>query len=255
MSKEFTEFDIGMLQSQAKQLRDALTDVPEVREACKWMTENPDDYELLVTDYLMLMTVFDNLTDEDVKRIAQAESELLRRRVSRDSASNITVIDFINKVRGNVSLQPLAFEGFSASSEYFNDATNVLAEMMLNGHKLFAKGGVPRDGDPESDKVIWGHTQARKDVAPEVIANFVVSHFMARYFTLALAEFDILREKDDFFAPLTTMLMIHESRNPGITPITKAWMTAREDGGLNWLSQEKLDVYKEYFGTNSHTTS
>ena len=227
------------------QLTKTFEKTPEVQKSCTWMKQNPDKFTQIANEYLELMRVIDDFSEIDLSIIERVAVMMKEKKIERNSASHITTHNFVGAINKDVSLYQMACEAFNGSSEYFLDAVSQLGKMMHNGHKMFASGGTPKDGNSDSDSVIWGHTQVKKDADPVVLVHFITSHFLARFFSYALAEFNILKEKDDFFAPMTSALFLNEAKKPGQLSIIKVWRPTRDIGGLGWVREEKLRAYKE----------
>ena len=229
-----------------EKLSEALSIVPEITEALTWLNENPSLFIDILEEYLMLLSHIDNLEESHVQIITAADRLRQERNIKKNSASHISMEEFLHAIESSDEiLSDLAHQAFSADTLNLDQALQQLATLMSNGHKMFERGGTPMDGDPASDSVIWGHTQFKKDIKPEVATHFIVSHFLSQYFLYALKEHAILKEKDDFFVPLTSAPLLHMVTSSEKLSITEAWSTPRPEGGLGWLTEDRIATYKD----------
>jgi len=242
MNKE-NILDKNGVENNIRKITKVLQRVPEVKQACIWMIENPDSFIKIAEEYLQLMKVIDELDNKDLRTIMRAEEIMAKKGIAKKCASHITTFSFIKAIEGKVSLYKMAQSAFEARSIFYERTIKQLSEMMYSGHKMFSSGGTPKDGDQSSDSVIWGHTQMRKDVDPQIPVNFIISHFLARFFSFALKDFKIIKEKDDFFIPMSGSLLLSEAKNPHKLTIIEPWITPRGQGGLNWITEKQLGVY------------
>lgn len=236
------------VETSSDRICESLASVPEVERACEWMEANPEELSEIVQTYMDLIGRLEKYTEQDKKIITRA-NELMRQRLERrKSESNLSATQLLKTLknyRGEVDLEETMADAFNPESPYFESAVKQLGEMMYAGHEMFSRGGTPRDGDPESDRVIWGHTQAREDVDPKVLTHFIICHYLARYATHAYRDIAELQTKDGFLAALIDVVLLEEAKNPGSSKVLDIWMRSREEGGLGWIVPEYFDVYKE----------
>ncbi len=225
----------------------ALENVPEVQGSCQWMKSNPEKFASVVQTYINLIGRLGDYAEEDIKLTEKANRLMRKRNVRNTSASSLRANVFLKSLdnRQRRRLKDIAIQAFNPKSPLYQRALLQLANMMYEGHKMFASGETPRDGDPASDKVIWGHTQARKDVDPIILAHFIISHYLARFFAHVFDNTKITKNKDAFLAVLTDVVLLAEARKPGSTGVLDVWLTPRAKGGLGWLVQEQVNAYHD----------
>jgi hypothetical protein len=211
------------------------------------MESNPEKFADIVEVYINLIECLGNYNEKDIELIGQANKLMREKKVPNTSASSLRANLLLESLDDNQrkNLINTAVEAFNPKSPFYQKALNQLANMMYEGHKMFASGGTPRDGDPASDKVIWGHTQARKDVDPIVLVHFIVSHYLARFFAHAFDSNEITENKDAFLAVLTDVVLLEETKKPNSTGVLGVWLTPREKGGLGWINQEQVNAYRD----------
>lgn len=231
--------------TNAKNLAESLKDVPEVKDACQWSVTNPEEFGEIFETYLRLVRKLEGYTDEDIAIVRNANKIMKKRKVRATSASNLRADAFLRNLSEDQknSLVDTVSQAFNPKSPFYEDSMSQLASMMFEGHKMFVSGGTPKDGDPTSDRVIWGHTQAREDVEPIVLVHFIICHYLARFVSHALNDVVDVQDKDAFLAVLTDVILLEEAKNPGSTGVLKIWLTPRDRGGLGWMIQEQIDAY------------
>jgi len=224
-----------------------LRKVPEVQGSCRWAELNPEEFGDICTTYVEIIGRLVDWTDNDIKMVKEANQTMRKRSVRETSASNLRADVFLDSLDADKrnSLRDVAAQAFNPESPFFGESLSQLADMMYQGHEMFASGGTPRDGDSASDSVIWGHTQAREDVEPAVLAHFTVCHYLARFFTHALGTTELTQDKDAFLAVLIDVVLLEEAKKPGSTKVLDIWLTSKESGGLGWLVQEQVDAYRD----------
>jgi hypothetical protein len=240
-----------LVETSYDQICESLGLVPEVETACQWMKANPEELSEIVQTYIGLIGRMEEYTEQEKKIITRA-NELMSQRVERrKSESNLSAAQLLNALedyRGEVDLKETMTDAFNSESTHFKSAVNQLGKMMYAGHEMFSQGGTPQGGDPESDRVIWGHTQAREDVDPKVLTHFIICHYLARYAAHAYKDVPELQTKDGFLAALIDVVLLEEAKNPGSTQVLDTWMTSRGEGGLGWMVPQYFQIYKEVLG-------
>ncbi len=122
-----------------------------------------------------------------------------------------------------------------------------LGRMMTGGHLMFQRGGVISDQNPQTRRLIFGHT---KTTNQEALLHFMLCHFLDLTFRETFRHEDgaigeLARGKDNFVNALTDAIAYHMVKN-GIgeeDEIYKAWVTKRPDG-MEWMSEKRLDAYR-----------
>ena len=239
-------------QSCLHQICGRLRKIPEVRKARHWIEANPGKLNNIVERYLDLVGRMQGYSISDLKLIDEA-NQLMQEKVDRPkSESNLSAVQLLKALSADQkqTLQQTIAQAFDQNSPYFETALKQLAAMMYAGHEMFASGGTPKDGDPESDRLIWGHTQAREDVDPRVLTHFIIGHYLARYVSHAYPEVSEVQTKDGFLAAMIDVILLQEAKQPGSSQVMDIWMTSREKGGLGWMIPEYLEIYKELVKNN-----
>lgn len=222
-----------------------LKNVPEVTKSCIWMKTNTNEFATIIQRYIDLIAKLDTYKEKDLDWIKRANTLMKKRRLQNTSASNLRADVFLKLLSiKKESFKTTTVEAFDQTNPFYQKALLQLADMMYLGHKMFANGGTPKDGDPESDKVIWGHTQARRDINPVILVHFIVCHYLARFISLAFDTTE-LKNKDAFLAVLIDVVLLEETKKPGSTDILGVWLTPRGKGGLEWLVQDQLEAYND----------
>lgn len=247
----FTEIiSVGTPQQTYKFARDVtvkLCSVPEVSKTCEWMTGHTSELSTIIKEYVSLITKLDGYGKEQLIWIEKA-TFLMMTQEQITNASSLKANDFLlTRANPNQSFRATAVQAFNSRNVSYEPALSQLAEMMWLGHEMFAESETPRDGDPRSDRVIWGHTQVRADASPDILAHFIIAHYLGRFFSKTFAiegEHRLAENKDAFLALATAAFLLEEVQNPGSTgSIRNVWLTSKNDGGLGWISQGQLNAY------------
>lgn len=222
--------------------------VPEVMDAYRLALVNPTFVWRTFYSYISQVDSIANITEEDLRIIDCAHRIREERGGSSGSASHHNLVDFIRAItpEQRVQLQSLIRAATSHNSEFFQAALADLTQMMQNGHKFKIEGKKPQDGDPESDKLIWGHTQLEDS---NVLIEFTICHFIERYMSAAFQKLglEMANHKDWFLSCLTDMITLNYIRgNAGATRIASSWSVPREEeGGLGWLNEDRITAFRD----------
>jgi len=228
-------------------ISESLENIPEVESFCKWAKSNTEELSKIIDSYIELIGHLDNYNDNDIQIIKQANELVRKRKVPDTSASHITTEDFLESLddENRNSLRKIAIAAFDPKSYLYAESLNQLSDMMYQGHKMFSEEKKPKDGDSLSDSVIWGHTQMSDDIEPNVVANFIITHYVIRFFTNRLSKFGVLKGKDDFFIPMMNVILLEESRNPSSIPMFSIWLASRKENGLGWINHGQIKAYQD----------
>ncbi|MBS1266210.1 MAG: hypothetical protein MAG795_00177 [Candidatus Woesearchaeota archaeon] len=224
----------------------ALKKVPEVKKACDFALDNPKKLGEIIEVYIELTAKLDEYGEKEIYIIQKANKVMQEYGTQNTSASGLRANVFLQSPESKKSLKEYATNAFDPNDNYYEKSLSRLAKMMYNGHKMFVDGGTPRDGDAKSDSVIWGHTQAREDVNPKILLHFIVCHYLAGYLNNF---FEIFKEKDDFLAVLTDVILLEAER--GSKAVLKVWSTSRKNGGLGWINSKQINAYKKALSQNN----
>ena len=247
MSKKELQLSPPEIEAYSAELRSALQIIPEVTETITWIASNPSELTTIVCEFLRLFLEIDSFTENDLETIKAAERIREEKGVARNSASKTTASAFLAELQASeVSLYQQASTAVTNVDEKTRTALKNLSTLMYKGHTVFANGRTPKDGDAAADEVIWGHTQMIDTIDPTVVMHFIMAHFFAQYFLLVLSEFNSMQEKDDFFNPLSSAVLLHviQEKTPELT-MEDAWLKQRAQGGLSWLKPHHIEVYTE----------
>jgi hypothetical protein len=122
---------------------------------------------------------------------------------------------------------------------------NCLVEkgLVTGGHQLKLRGGQPSDDDPESRKVIWGHTMISN---PEVLVHFMICHYMERYFAVGLADHgsELALEKDFMLNALIDVVILDHLNGNRFANIYDIWRRSKDERGLRWINDDRLASYE-----------
>lgn len=227
--------------------------VPQVKESCDWMQTNLEKLTEVIRAYVDLSTKLDCYGSLELKWIQRAHEQMQQQELQESSASKLRADTFLLSSVAKDSLSATSFrttalQAFNPKHTHYDDALSQLANMMYQGHLLYADGKIPKDGDSASDNVIWGHTQAKEDVDPRVLAHFIICHYLARFFSFVHSTTELADNKDAFLAVLTDAILLEGSRDAEADNVLSIWLSPREEGGLGWLLQGQLDAYQHTSG-------
>jgi hypothetical protein len=127
-----------------------------------------------------------------------------------------------------------------------------LTAMMNNARekKQADSNWVPRDGDPEADKVIWGFVKGSESAETDI--DFALCHGIERALTAQLdPENNYIQHKDWLLIAMNDVVALKGLRGQGReAEVLALWSTPRPEG-LGWISQSRLNAYKEAIGTDA----
>jgi len=234
----------SLLHRHFELLEARLTGVPELRPAFAIFEETPGHASEVYMSYVDLIGSVEHLSESDLGRIAQSQQLLNRQDSESGSASKVGANDLLAAVGSRKSLlADLAAQSFDPSSPYYQPTVDSLVAKMEGGHKLKAEGKTPSDHDPESLKVIWGHTLITGD---EALLHFTVCHYLGLYFSEALSAegIELASQKDFFVNALTDVVILNHLKPDAVDPIFEVWVTPKESGGMGWITDARLKSYE-----------
>ncbi len=225
-----------------EQLAQATADVPELRPVMEMARRDPEHVSAVYSRYVDLVRAMAGM---DAQQVDEAQAlRLARSRHEASSASDHSLQDLFRQLGGGgqQALGAEAARSIDDSSAYLAYAVRDFADRTSGGHRLFGDLNRPRpaDGDPEADGVIWGHTQITN---PEALLHFAVAHYMERYLSQVLVDYDIpyaRDQKDYFLNAIGDYLWYDHARVQQFNDIFNAWAVPRAsvshpDNGLGWI--------------------
>lgn len=232
------------LENAIHSFKSGLTSVPEAREASDLASENPIPVGKLFIDYLRIVKKFALITSADRKILNRASSILKQKGDRFLSASHMTMEQY-ESLLGDSQPRLVSYliKATDPKTEEHKEAISDLSEMMEKGHKLKMEGKTPKDGDPEFDSAIWSHTQIEN---PKAIEHVVIAHFMERFMSNLVEEKTGNKpEKDSFLNAITDFVILEGLRNDNASHILAVWRTPKSQGGVGWVSEERVEAMKE----------
>ncbi len=224
-------------------LEDRLSGVPELKPAFAIFDSAPRHVKEVYVSYMALVARMAALSTPDQERIAQSQRLLVEQGGQSGSASVVGANDIVNALgdRKNVLVE-MAIRSLDPSSDYYQNAVANLVSKMEGGHKLKLSGKTPSDHDPDSLKVIWGHTLITGN---EALLHFVTCHYLGLYFAETLgAEGLVFAQQKDFFVNALTDVVILEHLHSGDPdPVFDVWAAPKQDGGMGWITDSRRKSY------------
>ena len=220
-----------------------LHDVPELRPGLDLATHDPEYAAGVYTGYVDLISHLAELSDGERQTIRAAKERMLQTGGNFGTASQVSADDLLEELRDSKdSLHELAVRSTDPTSPYVAPALDELTSRMEGGHQLKLSGKQPTDDDPESRKVIWGHTMISD---PKALVNFMICHYMERYFAVALSErgSQLASQKDFMLNALIDVVLADRLTEGKFEAIYNVWSTPKDQGGLGWITQDRLKTY------------
>lgn len=224
-------------------LDSSLSGVPELRPAFDLAAQDHELAGTVFSSYTDLISHMSKLSDSKRHAIQAAKAYMMQSGGSFGTASEVTADEMLTELGSEADrLTSLAEVSSNTGSLYFTPALNELVSRMEGGHRLKLSGRQPSDEDVESRKVIWGHTMITDPLA---LLNFTISHYMERYFAVALTEHgsQLAQQKDFMLNALIDVVLIDQLGSKRHSEIFKMWSTPKAMGGLGWVTQDRLDSY------------
>lgn len=235
-------------QSQPEQqfldvLRTRLTNIPELRSALAYIELRPEESFDIFDSYLSLVHRMVTLSETELGEVQQASERLSSKSNNSDSTPQVSAIDLLSSLSHKPVLDEIAKRTTDTASPYMDRAISELTDRMSNAHQLKLSGRRLKDGDDESDRVIWSQTQIYGSLA---LVHVMFGHYLERYFALELsaAGIDVAEQKDFLINALTDVLIIDHLGDKQFSQIYDIWTTPKEKGGLGWIAPSHLDSYQ-----------
>lgn len=227
-------------------LKETIQDVPELAKVCELLKSTTDAAHHVFETYDNLLISTLNVDTSDIAIIKQSRGAMEQRGIRLHSASKLNTADFLETLQKD-GVESVIHDALTTYSDTHEQALANLKELLLNGSNIAQnQNEKPKDGDPIWDRVIWGHTQARADVRPEVLLHFVLSHYLCQYMNFALGKQFGLEAKDDFINVLADMVLFTTAKNNSTdSDLYQTWSKAKDDGGLGWIDGDQYEVYRE----------
>lgn len=242
MSKELALNPLSIDQ-HLELLEARLSEVPELQPAFVIVDGNREHARDVYSEYVQLTKQMSQLNDAEIERIKGSQEALRAKDGTVGSASKIGANDILLALgkRRNLLVE-LADQSTNPTSPYYNAAVDVLVGRLEGGHNLKLSGKSPSDFDPESLKVIWGHTVI---TGPEALLHFTVCHYLERFMAEGLFAqgVELARQKDFFINALVDVVILDKINSQNPSPIFDIWVTPKEQGGLGWITQDRLKSY------------
>lgn len=223
-------------------LKTKLSAVPEVQSAITLANEHPDKAQKIYQEYLEIILQIPLLTTGQLTTIRNARNSLNKGNEAI-SASHSDSKGLLEATLGKIDIPQAALRSLDQTSQYFVLAVDELAKRLEGGHAMKVSGKQPVDGDPESDRVIWGHTKMDNANA---LLHFVICHYLERYVSEELKGQSIAIgfEKDYFLNAMTDVLILDYLGSNKYADLMALWMLPKDQGGLGWISIEMVAAYK-----------
>ncbi len=223
----------------------ALGNIPEMQTALAWAEREPGQVQEIAAQYMTLLRAAAQYSKEEIGQINSARALMAERDVRLHSASTLNTANFLGSASAAGTFPGAIKNLFQASSTHHTDALKGLAAMMQKGSEIAKGSETPKDGDPVWDEVIWGHTQAKADTDPAVLIHFIFVHYVCQYMNRVLGQAAGLTEKDSFINVLADIVLFETARGQLSESIYKTWSATKENGGLGWVDDNQLVLYRE----------
>jgi hypothetical protein len=227
-------------------LKERLANVPELRSSLDLITKNPELAARILDSYISLIADMSALDDSQRVFIHDAKEKVLRAGGNFGTASEVSADDLLAELGDNKNiLANLAKSSYDPNLPYFKPALDELARRMEGGSHLKLSGRQPSDDDPDSRKVIWGHTMITD---PEALVHFIFCHHLERYFAIALTDrgIELARQKDFMLnALIDVVLIMKRDGNHKYDRIYDLWRAPKDQGGLGWITDDRAKSYEQ----------
>ncbi len=237
-----------------------LRHLPELKEAIRAVEDKNniffgmDPFEYIskwYTEYLFIIKDISTIQKSDINKVRVANIQCKVLGIAHGTAARGGLEDFLETLgsEGQKRLFVAITQGVNPQSSIFTEAVNDLSHRMTEGHRLAKKGGELSDGaSKEADYAIWGHT---KGLQPAAMVHFVLCHFLERVFTAQFSRYpdtkvrDMVRQKDTLLAAIGDILLLRNAQEKVNKDIIALWTTSREKGGLQWISKDRVNLFKK----------
>ncbi len=231
---------VSPIDAHLKSLSDRLVSVPELQPVADMIISDPSHANEMYRTYLGLAGLIDSLDETYYNSIERSQSQM---HGEVGSASTVGAND-LSFALGEKALElsSIVSASYDSSSLYYQPAVDDLVDRMEGGHLMKVTGMTPSDHDPDSLKVIWGHTVI---TGKEALLHFVMMHYLERFVSKALldAGVQVAQQKDFFINAMTDIVILNGLKNPG-DPIFNLWVTPKDQDGMGWITKDRLNSYK-----------
>ncbi len=217
--------------------------VPELHASLELATSRPEFAASVYMGHVALVSHMAEITDDERQIIRAAKESMLNNHGNFGTASEVSADDLLTELGDHKGiLAELAASSADPDSPSYNLAMDELIRRLEDGHQLKLSGKQPSDDDPESRKVIWGHTIITD---PEALVYFMVAHYMERYFADALAKKGsrLALEKDFLLNALIDVVLVDSLSADTFGAIRKWWSDPKDQGGLGWITNDRVNSY------------
>ncbi|HEY4963785.1 MAG TPA: hypothetical protein VIH90_03760 [Candidatus Saccharimonadales bacterium] len=224
-------------------LASRLQNVPELAPAFDFINTNPEYARNTYENYVGLVIRMTKLTDAEQLLIARSQKTMRDTGGVVGSASRVDSHDILEALGGKKDdLETIARRSTDPKSPLYQATIDRLVTKMEGGHRLKLNGKTPSDFDPDSLKVIWGHTLI---TGQEALVHFVICHYLGLYFEeeLAFEGYDFAHEKDFFVNSLTDIVILDRDTTSEAADRFKLWSRPKNQGGLGWITEDRLKSY------------
>lgn len=244
---EASQLSVDQIKQFFAFIKPRTSEAPELEVAMERALGNPEHATAVYNQYI---TIIDHLAHMSAEERAQVQQSLERLADSRGenhgSASHHNALDLLSKldIVGKAELTHASSSSVDVSSSRFIAAVTDFATRTRGGHEMKLRGEMPVDGDPESDKVIWGHTQITD---PEALLHFSIAHYLERYYSQVLPGLGVdfaSTHKDYFLNAITDVLLTDHFGENKFSTVFEVWRQPREKGGLGWIKEDRIQAYK-----------
>ena len=213
---------------------DRLGKIPEMTGAVELVRQHPEVANNALEAIRQLVRVVAELSPDDWKLVEQMNVAY-----GRETGEN----PFIRKL-GKENLTALVdfVNGHFGESEECAGAVDRLCQLMENAHqkKTNDPNWKPTDGDPESDRVIWGQTVVTNN---EAKVHLAVGHFVSQLIFQKFRPVDGSEWGKDDFLSLTDVVALLAIKYTAYLPnellgMVYTWYLEKPDD-LGWISEKR----------------
>ena len=221
------------------------SEAPELQVAMDRALNDPEHATEVYGQYVAIIDRLAHLSSAERSQIQESWDRLMSSRGEANSASSHNALDVLSRldVLGKAILTQASTSSVDLNAQPFAAAVEDFAARTKGGHEMKLRGETPTDGDPASDKVIWGHTQITD---PEALLHFSIAHYLERYYSQVLPELGVefaASQKDYFLNAMTDVLMLDHFGDNKFAAVFEEWAKPRDEGGLGWIKEDRIQAY------------
>lgn len=212
---------------------------PYLSDALKFAQTYPEQILHHFATYDMVIRDLFNLKPEEIHMIHKVNSKLGKTRGADE---------FIEHMQPyKTQILDIAHHAGGLENESTQRGVTKLATLMENAAQLkqTEPSWKPSDGDPRSDNIIWGFVNGATD--SETNIDFVICHGIERIVSQSLQKekIEYTKHKDWLISAMTDVVALRglQGKYPEKKLLSR-WIQKRPNG-LGWVSQQRLDTYKE----------